>query len=131
MANKQKHKYSLGFNTWDQIKALAGSAKRRIEFDFIFLLNVSKFRLKHPALSSFLQIRLLPYFLCKRPPASNLKNVASRGFALQIMRFDTVQIQIICSTKPRVRVRQRKYGMRQSLQEVAQDWMFQTKSGDI
>ena len=29
MANKQKHKYSLGFNTRDQIKALAGSAKRR------------------------------------------------------------------------------------------------------
>ena len=30
MANKQKHKYSLGFKTRDQIKALAGSAKRRI-----------------------------------------------------------------------------------------------------
>ena len=30
MANKQKHKYSLGFNTRDQIKALAGSAKTRI-----------------------------------------------------------------------------------------------------
>ena len=29
MANKQKHKYSFGFNTRDQIKALAGSAKRR------------------------------------------------------------------------------------------------------
>ena len=30
MANKQKHKYSLGFNTRGQIKALAGSAERRI-----------------------------------------------------------------------------------------------------
>ena len=29
MANKQRHKYSLGFNTRDQINALAGSAKRR------------------------------------------------------------------------------------------------------
>ena len=29
MANKQKRKYSLGFNTRDQIKALAGSAKRK------------------------------------------------------------------------------------------------------
>ena len=29
MANKQKHNYSLGYNTWDQIKALAGSAKGR------------------------------------------------------------------------------------------------------
>ena len=41
MANKQKHKYSFGFNTWDEIKALAGSAKRRntpifdIEITFI------------------------------------------------------------------------------------------------
>ena len=34
MANKQKHKYSLGFNTWDQIKALAGSAKRKIFVEF-------------------------------------------------------------------------------------------------
>ena len=29
MANKQKHKYGIGYNTRDQIKALAGSAKRR------------------------------------------------------------------------------------------------------
>ena len=29
MANKQKHKYSLGYNTRDQIKALAGFAKGR------------------------------------------------------------------------------------------------------
>ena len=29
MANKQKHNYSLGYNTRDQIKALAGSAKGR------------------------------------------------------------------------------------------------------
>ena len=29
MANKQKHKYSLGLNTRDQIKASTGSAKRR------------------------------------------------------------------------------------------------------
>ena len=27
MANKQKHNYNLGYNTRDQIKALAGSAK--------------------------------------------------------------------------------------------------------
>ena len=29
MANKQKHNYSLGYNTGDQIKTLAGSAKGR------------------------------------------------------------------------------------------------------
>ena len=29
MANIQKHKYSLGFNTRDQIKGLTGCAKRR------------------------------------------------------------------------------------------------------
>ena len=29
MANKQKHNYSLGYNTRDRIKALAGSAKGR------------------------------------------------------------------------------------------------------
>ena len=35
MANKQKHNYSLAYNTRDQIKALAGSAKGR---------NLIKFR---------------------------------------------------------------------------------------
>ena len=30
MANKQKHNYNLGYNTRDQIKALAGSAKEEI-----------------------------------------------------------------------------------------------------
>ena len=34
MANKQKY---LGFNTQDQIKALAGSAKRRIAISFSFV----------------------------------------------------------------------------------------------
>ena len=29
MANKQKQNYSLGYNTRDQVKALAGSAKGR------------------------------------------------------------------------------------------------------
>ena len=35
-------------------------------FGFIFHLDVSKFRLKDAVLSNFLQICLVPYFLCKR-----------------------------------------------------------------
>ena len=37
MANKQKHKYSLGFYTQDQIKALEVSATRRRGIFIIFV----------------------------------------------------------------------------------------------
>ena len=54
MANKQKHNYSLGYNTRDRIKALAGSAKEEIQ--------------QH---NSTLNIDLL----LKAPTSSNMSNI--------------------------------------------------------
>ena len=67
MANKQKHKYSLGFNTRDQIKALAGSAKRRIAV-CIWFLHLGVFSHK-------ISLQVPPILLCS----------CLRGFTVFIM----------------------------------------------